>query len=121
MSYEALREYITTLYKAASIDEFHQMLIHDIRIHWPSINILYLESAQKHDYAGLQLADFAAGGIRAALEKNHFGNTEHRYAKTIRPAVYSRRSKYSSYGMKFFPGPPHPEDGCAHWINKHYK
>ncbi|MER9446804.1 DUF3800 domain-containing protein [Mesorhizobium sp. M0254] len=121
LSYEDLKEYLRVLQVAAHADAFLQLLINDVRIHWPAINIDILEAAQKHDYAGLQLADCAASGIRWALEESRYGNTEHRYAKMLKPRVYSRGANYASYGMKCFPQEPEATAPNSHWLRKHYK
>ena len=121
LSYEALRDYFRLLRGPDNADPYLQMLTADVRIHWPAINIDEIEAAQKHDYAGLQLADCAASGIRRALETNQYGNTEHRYAKMLQPRIYAHNGNFRSYGLKFFPAEPEQADPRSHWIRKHYR
>lgn len=120
LSYEDLRQYLRILQAHSNISAYHQMLTDDVRIHWPAINIAKIEAAQKHNYSGLQLADVCASGIRWALEENQYGNTEHRYAKTLKPRVYAHNGRYASYGMKCFPCPPDAQAPNGHWLRKHY-
>ncbi|MEF2549684.1 DUF3800 domain-containing protein [Aurantimonas sp. E1-2-R+4] len=120
LSYDKLRNYLRTLHVANQADEYLQLLTRDVRVHWPAINIGKIEAAQKHDYAGLQIADCVASGLRWALEKNQYGNTEHRFAKMFLHRTY-RHTKYTSYGLKFFPHGPDDAEECSHWIKKHYK
>jgi len=120
LSYEKLRTYLTLLKENSKADAFHNMLTNGVNIHWPTINIEKIEAAQKHGFAGLQLADVCASGIRAALEVNRYGNTEHRYAKMLKPRVYAYNGAYSSYGMKCFPCPPEQDAPNGHWLRKHY-
>lgn len=121
LSYEKLKQYFQVLQVAATNDAFLQLLTHDVRIHWPAINIDTITAAQKHDYAGLQLADCGASGIRWALEENKYGNTEHRHAKNLKPIIYHRNGNFAGYGMKFFPCDPAQNAACAHWLYKYYR
>jgi hypothetical protein len=85
------------------MDAWYDLLLHGIRMHWPVIANENIEAAQKAQYAGLQLADLIAGGLRTALEDSPYGRTEHRFGKTLQPITYQRGGNYLSYGLKFFP------------------
>lgn len=106
-------------------DEWMQFLRAGISIYWPSIRIEQVESAPHNAYAGLQVADAVASGIKQALEIGRYGGTEHRFAKTLRPITYSapkkdsRSRNYLSYGLKFFPSWPKGEARC-HWIEQRF-
>jgi hypothetical protein len=100
-------------------NEWLQFLLKDIRIHWDSINSENIHPAQKYEYAGLQAADCVASGFRWALEQR-YGNTEHRFAKTLKPVVYVRQGNYASYGLKFFPVGLTQDEPSGHWIRKHF-
>jgi hypothetical protein len=75
----------------------------EIRIHWPVIDI---DGIEAHDHGaryGLQVADLSTSGLMAALEPDYYGNVEPRYARMLKPVVYSRNGNYMSYGTKMFP------------------
>lgn len=122
-SYCDLRKYLELLqsHAAPSDDAWETELKKDIRIHWPAISVEHVSAHQKKDYSGLQLADLVASGIRWGLEADSWGNTEHRYAKVLRPTVYDNKGNTLSYGMKFFPEAPATSEPISHWITKHYK
>lgn len=120
LSYDSVRAYLRTLRGNAGEDAWLQVLLHDIRIHWPAIEPDRVEAAQKAQYVGLQLADCVASGTRSALESK-FGFTEHRYAKMLKPRVYKYGSKYGSYGLKFFPKGLEASDPRGHWLRKHFR
>lgn len=96
-----------------------------VRIHWPVVDI---EAVQAHDHGsryGLQLADLAVSGLRAALEPDLYGNVEPRFAEILRPLVYQRGPNCLSYGAKLVPSPEEIQnfDGEAivkpdlsHWL-----
>jgi Protein of unknown function (DUF3800) len=119
LSYDNLRDYLLLLKEKSEEDEWLKFLVKGISIHWPSINPDNILSAQKNQYAGLQAADCVASGARWALERR-YGNTEHRFAKTLKPIVYQRQGNYASYGLKFFPEGLPASDSRGHWIRKHF-
>lgn len=119
LSYDDVRSYLALLKTQAGEDAWLQVLLNDVRIHWPAIVPEKVEAAQKSQYVGLQLADCVASGIRSALEYRH-GLTEHRYGKMLKPRTYKRGANFSSYGLKFFPGGLQATDPRGHWIRKHY-
>lgn len=121
LSYDRLKDYIDVLNQMARTDDWLRMLNNAVRIHWPLINRDNIEAAQKHQYAGLQIADLLAGSLRTALEPSRYGETEHRFAKTLEPLVYRRNGNCLSYGLKFFPEPPPTGGNASHWIDKHYR
>src|SRR5205085_3950571 len=102
------------------MDPYAKMLVNDVRIHWPAIPTALVDAAQKGDFAGLQVADCVASGMRAALEYEPYGNTEHRYAKIMKPTVYRSRGRHMSYGLKFFPSGLEDSDPRSHWLRKYY-
>lgn len=53
---------------------------------------------------GLQLADAVASGFFNALERDHYGNTEPRYAKNLKGMLYRYSEKVDGYGLKIVPG-----------------
>jgi hypothetical protein len=76
---------------------------HEIRIHWPVIDIDGIEAHDQPARMGLQLADIATSGLTWALERDFYGNCEPRYAKALKPIIYHRGSNYMSYGTKMVP------------------
>lgn len=75
----------------------------DIQIHWPVIDIDGVEAEDHGRRYGLQLADIAVSGLRAAVEYDHYGNLEPRFARSLRSRVYDRNGNYLSYGAKLVP------------------
>jgi hypothetical protein len=51
----------------------------------------------------LRVADSIASGFYQGLELNQYGNTEDRFARTLKPIIYCNGGNYGSYGLKFFP------------------
>lgn len=76
---------------------------HEIRIHWPVIDIDGIEAHDQAARFGLQLADIAVSGLTAALEPDLYGNVEPRFARSLKPIVYHRGRNYLSYGTKIVP------------------
>lgn len=91
----------------------------DIRIDWNVVDSDRMETAAKPQYAGLQMADVIASGLKVSLESNRYGNTEHRFAKMMVPKIYSRSGNFTSYGLKFFPAIPSDDNEYMHWVYKH--
>lgn len=77
----------------------------EIRIHWPVVDIMGIEAHDQPARFGLQLADIAVSGLTWALEPDHFGNCEPRFARALKPIVYHRGNNYMSYGTKMVPPP----------------
>lgn len=75
----------------------------EIRIHWPVIDIDGVEAVDHGQRYGLQLADLAISGLRAALELDPYGNIEPRFAELLRPRIYNRNGNRLSYGAKLVP------------------
>lgn len=98
----------------------------EIQIHWPVIDI---DGVEAHDHGrrfGLQLADLAVSGLRAALEYDLYGGLEPRYAQILKPHVYERKANHLSYGAKLVPAAQvitaHQRDGVvpadlSHWLD----
>ncbi len=102
LKYDDLHEYIQTLKD------------HKTKIHWSSLKTDKLYVENKRSIAALQLADCCASSFHWALAKKH-KFTEHRFAKNLKPAVYSNARNYKSYGLKFLCDNPD-----IHWVNKYY-
>jgi hypothetical protein len=97
-----------------STDDFKDYLLRlkgaadpTINIHWPVIDIDGIEALDQPARYGLQLADLAVSGLTWALEPDHYGNCEPRFARSLRPVIYNRRNNYLSYGTKMVP--PHDQ------------
>jgi hypothetical protein len=130
MRYEELRSYFSTLWlKTPEGDDWLKFLKAGIRIHWPAIRIDQVVAETHHKYAGLQVADAVASGMKQALEYSAYGHTEHRFAKLLKPVTDHRpkarvaEMNYLSYGVKFFPSAPKDDPTAAprsHWIEKYY-
>ena len=75
----------------------------EISIHWPVIDIEGVEAYDHGSRFGLQLADLAVSGLRAALEPDAYGNLEPQFAEILKERVYDRAGKYLSYGAKLVP------------------
>lgn len=123
MSYEDLTHYLDLLRWGTAQDEWLGVLLNDIRIHWPAIKTTEIEVYSHMSLIGLQMADAVCGALRAAVEYTNYNFTEHRFAKMLKPVVYSRGGNFTSYGLKFFPAVPNETVGERpryHWIQKHY-
>ncbi len=97
MPYSEMRLYLNKL-ERMSYEDFG-----DIRIHWPVIDVRKMETLTAGKRAGLQVADAVAGSYYYATEYSHFGLTEDRYARMLKPVVYAHKGKRLNYGLKFFP------------------
>ena len=93
-----------------STDDFKNYLLRlrgaddpDIQIHWPVIDIDGIIARDQPSRYGLQLADLAVSGLTWALEPDHYGNCEPRFARALKPIVYNRNANYMSYGTKMMP------------------
>jgi hypothetical protein len=91
MNYQDFQNYMQILQNA------------DTEIHWPVIDIPGIEAHDHGNRYGLQIADVATSGLMAALEPDYYGNVEARFARSLKPRVYSRNGNYMSYGTKMFP------------------
>lgn len=92
MSYEDLRIYFEWL----SNDQ-------NVKIDWNVIK----PSTQMREFSpmkrmGLIIADAVASSFYYAVQADHYGFTEDRYARMLKPRIY-KRGNYASYGLKFFP------------------
>lgn len=94
MNYEDFQVYLTRL---RNVDD------PAIQIHWPVVDIEGVEAVDHGQRYGLQLADLAVSGLRAALELDLYGNIEPRFAEMMRRRVYSRNDRYLGYGAKLVP------------------
>lgn len=108
MNYEDFQGYLNVL--RATFDA-------DVQIHWPVIDIDGVEAVDHGQRFGLQLADLAVSGLRAALEPDPYGNLEPRFAEALKERVYARNGNFLSYGAKLVPTADkiaaHQQDGVA--------
>lgn len=120
---EDMVDYVRLLKQIGPQDRWIAARQEDVRIDWDVIDPTRMETAQKSQYAGLQIADLVASGIRAAVEPGTYGMTEHRYAKMLVDLTYyienNEKKNFGSYGLKFFPSCPPPEKAGMHWYYKH--
>jgi hypothetical protein len=114
LNYDALEEYIGIL-RGIGHDPFFP---EPVNIEWDFLDLTKLRIENKDLIGALQIADCCASSVQWAVEKR-FGHIEHRFAKTLKPRVYSRRKNlrqnYQSYGMKFLVAGPD-----FHWVRKYY-
>lgn len=94
MSYPDFQDYLRVL--KATFDN-------TVRIHWPVIDIDGVEAVDHGQRFGLQLADIAVSGLRAALEYDPYGNLEPRFAEILKERIYCRGANFLSYGAKLVP------------------
>lgn len=95
MSYEELREYLEHLRT-----EFEPQ---EVRIDWSAIRANQVVALSAGRRAGLQVADAVAAAFYCALEPSQYGFTEDRYARMLKPVLYSRKGRYEGYGLKLWP------------------
>ncbi|QIE57675.1 DUF3800 domain-containing protein [Pikeienuella piscinae] len=119
LRHDDLVAYIARLTTISAEDRWLADSAADVRIDWNVIDARLMETAAKSQYAGLQIADIVASGIRTGLEANLYGNTEHRYAKMAVKQTYQRSGNFTSYGFKFFPTIPDSTHEYMHWVYKH--
>lgn len=119
LKHEDLVSYIDLLRNIGEGDQWLASSSQDIRIDWNVLDSDRMETAAKRQYAGLQLADVVASGLKVSLEANRYGNTEHRFAKMMVAQTYERSGNFTSYGLKFFPGIPADDNDYMHWVYKH--
>ena len=96
MSYGEMRDYLRRLEKQKQMGQ-------DIRIEFDKVPVDQIETQTPGRSMGLQLADAAAGAFFNALERDKFGNTEPRYAKTLLPVLYRHENNCVGYGLKIVP------------------
>jgi len=101
MSYPQFQDYLRRLWDAGA---------DDIRIHWPVIDIDGVQALDQSQSYGLQIADLAVSGLNTALEPDYYGNTEDRFARSLKGIVYNRNGNYQSYGTKLVPAVVTPAD-----------
>lgn len=118
-SYDDLSDYLSILKTKTGKSDWERYVADQVRIHWPAISDRHVTAHQKAQFSGLQIADLVASGIRWAIEKNRFEQTEHRYAKVIIPTMYEVNGKRDAYGVKFFPEPPSIGSPGRHWYEKY--
>lgn len=96
MNYEQFQAYLRLLWQQDNPQ---------INIHWPVIDINGVEAFNHGRRIGLQIADVATSGINAALEPDLYGHCELRFARMLKPIIYSRNRNFLSYGAKVVPSP----------------
>jgi hypothetical protein len=86
MSYDNLRDYFEKLRPRR-----------DVKIDWGSIGSIRAVAPTKS--MGLMIADAVASGFSRAVE-TRYGQIEDRYARMLKPVVYSHQGKWINYGIK---------------------
>lgn len=94
MSYDDIRTYMQRLKDRAAAD-------HDIRIHWPAIDIANLRAVAHGQLAGLQIADAVATSYYYALNLSRFGIADPSYLRLLRAHAYRHEGQCFGYGVKF--------------------
>jgi hypothetical protein len=94
VSYDELKDYFNHLRDKSG------ML--GVRIDWGVIKQDQITAIQHSKRAGLQVADAVASAHSCAVEFKH-GFTEDRYARMLKPRVYTRNGSPIGYGLKFWP------------------
>jgi hypothetical protein len=98
MSYKELREYLKYLKsKTGPLD---------VRIDWSVVNVnddSKITTYSPGKRMGLQIADAVAGSFYYAVQPSQYGYVEDRYARMLKPVVYSHAGRYLGYGLKFWP------------------
>ena len=97
MSYADLTAYI----KKLGADKEHGQ---KIEIDFNHLKIDQITTRTPGKSMGLQLADALASGFFNGLERDHYGNTEPRYAKNLKLTLYRHAHKVEGYGLKIVPG-----------------
>jgi hypothetical protein len=98
LKYDDFKKYMGRLFNMTGTE--------NIQIAWNVLRDNQIVTHGAGERKGLQIADAAASGILAALEKDQYGYTESRYVQMMKPIVYERAGKYLSYGLKFWPKAP---------------
>jgi hypothetical protein len=93
MAYEELGEYLERLRTMGG----------DIQIDWSVVRRDQIWAMTPGRGMGLQIADAVAGSFYYAVQPSSAGFTEDRYARMLRPVVYSRQGRFEGYGLKFWP------------------
>jgi hypothetical protein len=75
----------------------------NVRVHWAAIDEARVYALSPGRRAGLQIADAVAGSFYQAVQQSRYGFVEPRYARMLKPVVYSYRATYLGYGLKFWP------------------
>lgn len=93
-----------------TIDSFRDYLLRlkgkgppsETAIDWNHVRPTQVATYAHTKRAGLQVADAVVGAIARGVEPDHYGNTEDRYARILKPRIY-RASRYLGYGIKLWP------------------
>jgi len=112
MSYENIREYLRIL------------RLRPTQIYWNAIDPRQILALPHEQRMGLQVADAVASSIFQGLEKNRFGHTEDRYARTLAPVIWRRKGKCRGYGLKIWPKEAEAKlelDGQHAWLKTLWK
>jgi Protein of unknown function (DUF3800) len=108
LSYELLAEYFKTLQKQQT------------QVSWGHLDVERLKVRGHAESIWLRSADAIASGVAQGLELSRHGFCEDKYARLLRPIVYSVGLNYRSYGMKVFPQRPPIEnerDNRYEWLS----
>lgn len=108
LSYQDLAEYLGVLRGMPT------------QVAWANIDTQKFVVEQHSQSLWLRAADIAASGVARGLELSSHGLCEDRFARHLRPVIYSRNGNFLSYGMKFFPERPAVEverDNRYSWLS----
>lgn len=109
MSYEDLRQYFKLLESGPPNT-----------LDWSVIRCDQMQAFTAGRRMGLQIADAIASGFFKAVEPTHYGHTEDRYVRMLKPIVYHNRGRYAGYGVKIWPREAHGQSALS-WLNEHYE
>lgn len=95
MEYDAFRDYMLYLKDKSGILE--------VQIDWDVIRAEQIRTEPATRLMGFQIADAVASGLFFGVQLDRYGFCEEKYAKMLKPVVYSKEGRYKGYGLKFFP------------------
>lgn len=111
MSYEDFRLYLRGLKTMGT------------EIDWSAIDPGLVTASKHGDFRGLQIADCIASSFFQGLHLNRYGQSEGRYAESLRPIVWREGQSYAGAGVKIFPaecGRSLDLDGQHLWLARTY-
>lgn len=101
LSYEEMTQY------------FQRLKSQNTTVSWDNLDTDGIKVQTHGESIWLKSADAVASGIAKAIELDRFGFCEDRFALAMKPITYSYNKRFISYGLKFFPQVPTPENNKA--------